>query len=262
MFPVIFEIGGSKIHSYGFFISIGYVSALLLGRYLAKARSLEPGPFMDIAFVAIITGVIGARLLYVITSLDYFSDHPGEALNFWNGGLVFYGGFIFASLSCLAYGYFRKMPILLSTDIVFAGVAFAHAFGRIGCFAAGCCHGSVCHLPWAIENHSSFVGESLRGHPLHPVQLYESAMLFALTAVLAYVIRGRKMRDGNPALLYLIGYAAIRFATEFFRGDLERGFVLGGLFSTSQAIALALFMIGSAFFIIRRLDSRPKGEAY
>jgi phosphatidylglycerol:prolipoprotein diacylglycerol transferase len=254
MFPVLLEIGGTKVHSYGFFIALGYVAALLLGRWLARGRGLDPGPFMDIAFIAIVSGVIGARLLFVITMPGYFAEHPGEILDFWSGGLVFYGGFILATLACLTYGWIRRMPIRLSTDIVVTGVAFAHGFGRIGCLAAGCCHGSSCAYPWAIKSDSSFVVESMRGQPIHPVQLYESLSLFALTGLLVWLIRGRKLADGATALVYLMGYAAIRFVMEMFRGDIDRGFVLGGWLSTSQFIAMGLFALGGGllFVFVRR----------
>ncbi len=251
MFPVLFEISGIKIHSYGFFIALGYVSALLVGRWLAKARGLDPGPFMDLAFIAIVSGVLGARLLFVITTPGHYLENPAEIFDFWNGGLVFYGGFILATVACLAYGRFRKMPIWASTDIVVTGVALAHAFGRIGCFAAGCCHGNTCHYFWGIISESSFTEPSLRGLPLHPVQLYESALLFSLAASLSYLIRFKKLKDGIPAILYLTGYAAIRFVTEFFRGDLDRGFVFGTWISTSQFIALGLFGLGGSLFLLR-----------
>ena len=254
MFPVLFEMGGIKIHSYGFFIALGYVATLFLGRWLARRRELDPGPFMDLAFIAIVSGVVGARLLYVITMPGYFAEHPEEIFDLWSGGLVFYGGFILATVACLAYGWLRHMPILLSTDIVVTGVAFAHGFGRIGCFAAGCCHGSLCEYPWAIHNHSGFVAEALRGKPIHPVQLYESVALFALSGLLVSLIVGKKHRDGVPAVVYLMGYAAIRFVMETFRGDIDRGFVLGGLLSTSQFIAVLLFLLGGGllFFFVRR----------
>jgi phosphatidylglycerol:prolipoprotein diacylglycerol transferase len=249
VYPELFEIAGQKIHSYGFFIALGYVCALLLGRWLAKSRGLDPAPFMDLAFIAIVSGVIGARLFYVITAPSEFIDRPGAIFDFWNGGLVFYGGFLLATGACFAYGLYRRMPVGLSCDIVLTGVAFAHAFGRIGCFAAGCCHGSACSLPWGMVNPSGFVAPSLKGVPLHPVQLYESFLLFALTGLLVWLIRGRKLRDGNAGLLYLTGYAAIRFVLEMFRADEDRGTVLGGWLSTSQGVALFLFALGAALFL-------------
>jgi len=256
MFPVLLQIGTMKIYSYGFFIALGYISALGLGRYLARARGFDPAPFMDLAFIAIVSGVIGARALYIITEPAQFIAHPGSVFDVWNGGLVFYGGFLLAMIVCLAYGRWKKMPLLLTTDIVVTGVAFAHAFGRIGCFAAGCCHGNYCPYPWGIHNDTEFVNPALKGQPLHPVQLYESAALFALSLLLTWMVAKRKVKSGLGALTYLMGYAAIRFVMEFYRGDDDRGVVLGGTLSTSQGIALALFILGCGGILVGRFRSK------
>jgi phosphatidylglycerol:prolipoprotein diacylglycerol transferase len=251
MFPLLFAVGSFQVYSYGFFIAVGYLSALALGHFLARSRGLDPAPFMDIAFLAIVSGVVGARALYIITEPAIFVAHPSEVFNVWNGGLVFYGGFLLAALACLAFGWKKQMPLWLSTDIALTGVAFAHAFGRIGCFAAGCCHGNYCSYPWGIHNDTPFVSPALRGQPLHPVQLYESFSLLLLTGLLTWLIHKRKVADGIPALIYLMGYAVIRFVMEFFRGDDDRGVVLGGLLSTSQGIALLLIATGGGLMIFR-----------
>jgi len=254
MFPVLFEISGLKIYSYGFFIAVGYLSALLLGRYLAKSRGLDPSPFMDIAFIAIVSGVLGARLFFVLQNLEQFARHPGEILDFWNGGLVFYGGFLLATFTCVLYGFWKKMPLWLSADIGVTSLALAHGFGRIGCFAAGCCYGSFCPYPWGVHNDTAFLDPALSGQALHPVQLYESFALFLLAGLMAWLVRARKCSAGTVAMIYLTGYAAIRFVTEFFRGDLDRGFVVGGWLSASQGVALVLFLLGSGV-LVRRFRS-------
>jgi phosphatidylglycerol:prolipoprotein diacylglycerol transferase len=207
---------------------------------------------MDLAFIAIVSGVVGARILYIITEPAEFLRNPWEIFNFWNGGLVFYGGFILALLVCLAYGRWKKMPILLGLDISVTGVALAHGFGRIGCFAAGCCHGNYCPYPWGVHNDTEFVAKEFKGQPLHPVQLYESLSLFVLAALMTWLIQGKKTKDGTVAAIYFTGYAAIRFVMEFFRGDDDRGTVFGGALSTSQAISIALFLLGAALFFGRR----------
>ncbi len=251
MFPIIGEIAGFRIYSYGFFIAAGYLSALVLGRWLAKGRGLDPAPFMDLALIAIVSGVVGARLFYVLQNIPHFYQFPGEILNVWNGGLVFYGGFLLAAVVCPLFAYWKKMPFCLSADIVLAGVALAHGFGRIGCFAAGCCYGSYCPYPWGMRNSSEFVDEGLKNQPLHPVQLYESLSLFLLALLMARLISRKKTQAGTAALVYLSGYASIRFVTEFFRGDLDRGFVGGSWLSASQGIALVFLALVTAVFAWR-----------
>ena len=256
MHPVLLEIGSFKIYSYGFFIAVGYVSALLLGRFLAKSKNRDPSPFMDIAFIAIVSGVIGSRVLYVMTEPSKFIANPLEIFDVWNGGLVFYGGLLLAGATSLAYGAWKKIPLVEGADIVLTGVAFAHAFGRIGCLAAGCCHGSACRYPWGILNNTPFVDPALRGQPLHPVQLYESISLFALSGMMTWLIYKSRARNGISTAVYLLGYSSIRFFLENFRGDSERGFVLDGALSTSQVISIVLFMLGLLIlpFAFRRKD--------
>lgn len=255
MLPVLLEIGGLRIHSYGFFIALGYISALVLGRRLAARQGLDPAPFMDLAFAAIASGVVGARALFVITAWSHFKSHPLEILDLWSGGLVFYGGFVLAALVCVGFGAWKKLPLWRSTDIVLTGVALAHGFGRIGCFAAGCCHGSICALPWAISLRSEVVAPALRGQPLHPVQLYEAAALFAMAWLMSRALNRRKLRAGIVSGFYLSGYASIRFFLEYLRGDEGRGFLPGTALSTSQAIAATLFCLGCGI-LIRRLRSQ------
>ncbi|HEY8279997.1 MAG TPA: prolipoprotein diacylglyceryl transferase, partial [Bdellovibrionota bacterium] len=223
----------------------------LLGRWLARSRGLNPAPFMDLALVAIMSGIVGARMFFVLSNLDYYRQHPGEMADFWNGGLVFYGGLILGTVACLAYGIWRRMPLWLSTDIVLAGVTLAHAFGRIGCFAAGCCHGNYCPYPWAVRPQSEFVEDPFKGQPVHPVQLYESFSLFFLAGLMVWLVREKKLRDGAATILYCLGYGIIRFVMEAFRGDESRGFVLGHWLSTSQSIALGLFLLGCGILVGR-----------
>lgn len=255
MHPILFEFAGRPVYSYGFFIALGYLAALYVGRGLAKSRGLNPAPFMDVAFLGIVTGIFGARIFFIAQNIPYFSAHPDELLDVRGGGLVFYGGFFLATPSALLYGWWKKMPIQLSCDIVFASVALAQAFGRLGCFAAGCCYGSYCPYPWGIHLPSDLVAPNLRDQPLHPTQLYESAGLFVLAALLLWLVRKRKLRAGSTTLVYVGGYALLRFIVEYFRGDEDRGYLLGTTLSVSQAIAIPLFL-GSGALLFRRIRAK------
>ena len=111
-----------------------------------------------------------------------------------------------------------------------------------------------------MHNYTDFVAKELKGQPLHPVQLYEAASLFALAGLLTWLILKRKTRDGTVAILYLTGYALIRFFMELFRGDDDRGTVLGGNLSTSQGIAILLFAVGLGLWGFRINVTRRVGR--
>lgn len=254
MFPVLFEIGGLPIQSYGFFIALGYVAALLLTRKLASARSLSAADFSDLTFFCLLVGILGARILFVLTNFRYFMGRPAEIFSFWSGGLVFYGGFLLVVPMLFFFFRLRGIPWKTGLDVLAPGLALGHAIGRIGCLAAGCCHGSYCEYPWAVHLNTDLVEPALRGLPVHPVQVYESLGLLVLCGWLLWLFR-RKPASGAVAAAYVMGYALLRFVVEFFRGDSIRGAVLG--ISTSQALALLLFAAaGMILFYRRRKTSR------
>jgi phosphatidylglycerol:prolipoprotein diacylglycerol transferase len=219
---------------------------------------------------------VGARLVFVATNVpDYVrlcrDEHDClRALRVWEGGLVFYGGF-FGALAVAVY-YTRRfaMNFWRTADILAPSVALGHFFGRLGCFAAGCCWGKEATgraLAWAVR----FPSESLafqdyvaRGAlpssaevtpPLHPVQLYEA--LGELTLFFALSLLGRRKRwDGQVLVAYLFGYAVLRFVVELFRGDAARKFVIGWL-STSQFLALVAAAFAAALLAWRRRAASP-----
>ena len=251
MQPIFFHAFGYPVQAYGLLIAVGYLAALFLIRRLARFHHLDPGPYTDLCFIALCAGLVGGRALFVLTNLAYFREHPVEIVEFWGGGLVFYGGFLTAFPAALLYLRHRKLPLPLSLDVLAPGLAIGHAFGRIGCFFAGCCHGRYCELPWAVRLHSDQVEPALRGLGLHPTQLYEAAGLFLLTGLLAWLHLGRKAKAGTVALVYLMGYAALRAVVEIFRGDSIRGTLAGTPLSTSQLIAAVLFL-GGGLALFRR----------
>jgi phosphatidylglycerol---prolipoprotein diacylglyceryl transferase len=251
MFPILFELGGIKVYSYGFFIALGYLAGLFLGRFLVRERGLPAAPYMDLGLVAIVSGVLGGRVLFVLTNLAYFKQHPWETLDFWQGGLVFSGGFFSGVAASVLYLRWKKLPLGTSLDIMAPSVALAHAFGRIGCLGAGCCYGSYCPYPWGVHLHSAFVETALQGKPLHPTQVYEAASLFLLSAGLVHLFRRKKLPEGGVGIAYVAAYAVLRSVIEIFRGDEVRGFVVGRWLSTSQAIALVLLLACGGFLIGR-----------
>jgi phosphatidylglycerol:prolipoprotein diacylglycerol transferase len=132
------------------------------------------------------------------------------------------------------------MPVFDTMDVFAPGVAIGQAVGRLGCFAAGCCWGRECDLPWGVRFRSDFAAPVPLDKTLHPVQLYESAANFLIFAVLLRMC-SKEHRPGQVIGWYLVLYSTARFIVEFFRVH-EQSLV--GPFSLTQWIALGLLALG------------------
>lgn len=251
MHPLLFNIGPVPIHSYGLLIAIGFLSALEVIRRLCIRIKMPVDPVMDLVFWLLISGFVGARALFVFTRLDYFIAHPIEIIKIWEGGLVFFGGLITATILFIVWIRKTKLPVWRTMDVLVPGLVLNHAFGRLGCLAAGCCYGKPTDLPWGIHLHSELVERSLQGLALHPVQLYEAGSLMILFLGLLWVFKHKRF-DGQVGLTYFVIYPIIRSIVELFRGDIIRGFVIDPWLSTSQFISI-LVVIASLGVLLLRL---------
>jgi len=248
MFPEILSIGRFTLHSYGMLLAIGFIAAFFLLKKTAKIFQVDQELLADAAAGAVISGIAGARLLFVLMNPDDFIYSPLSALYLWEGGLVFFGGFIGGLLWLLYFSGRSGIPVLKLLDAFAPSLLLAHAFGRLGCFLAGCC--------WGIHT-DSFLGvkfthpETLCGTnlPVHPVQLYSSLFLFIFSYILYRYLSRKKPEAGSGAALYLFVYGTFRFFIEFLRGD-DRGRALWGL-STTQTIAA--FLAAAGLILFRKL---------
>ncbi|MCU1383837.1 MAG: lgt [Acidobacteria bacterium] len=240
MYPRLFELGAVTVYTYGVLLAAAYLLGLKLAMVRAKARGLDANRVLDLGIYIIISALIGAKLLLLITDFRTFTANPRELLTLARSGGVFYGGLILAVTVALIYIRKVGLPFWTTTDVFAPGIALGHVVGRFGCLFAGCCYGKPTTLPWGITFTDPFaaanVGTPL-GVPLHPTQLYEAgAELLILIVLLMTEKKGRGFA-GRTFWLYMLLYAISRFIIEFFRGD-ERGTV--GMFSTSQFISLVL----------------------
>ena len=171
---------------------------------------------------------------------------------------MFFGG----PLACIPFAvwYIRKyrLPMWKTMDILVPGLTVNHAFGRLGCLAAGCCYGKPTGGDWGIRLYSDLVEKEYQGIPLHPTQIYESTALFILFFGLLYVFRKRAF-DGQVVLTYFMAYPIIRSIVEVFRGDLIRGFVIDGVLSTSQFLSILVFVGASIVLSLRLKQVRELG---
>ncbi len=240
MYPVLVRIGPINIYSYGVMLALGFLVAIFLARRRAISLGMDGDAIIDLGIWLIISGILGARLLYVILNLNYYKEVPLESVMIWRGGLVWYGGLISAVLVAMGFLRKRKMPILKTGDLMLPYVALGQAIGRIGCFLNGCCYGKPTSLVFGV----SFTAAQA---PVHPTQLYESAAMFLLYLALRKIKPG----DGKTILLYLLFYSTFRFFNEFLRGD--NPIALAGL-TVSQLISVIVFII--AIILWRSLPSR------
>ncbi len=249
MLPEIIHYGNFSLQSYGLFLALSYFSAFFALRFLAKKRGFLAEDFSNLAFICLVLGVIGSRVLFVFLHREAFAKNWVSAFYFWSGGLVFYGGFILSTLFLFWYFPKKKIPWKVGLDISAAALAIAHAVGRLGCLFAGCCHGKICEYPWGIKMYSSLVDPNLSGIPLHPTQLYESIGLFLIGGICIFVILKNLLAPGKTAMVYVILYSILRFNIEFFRGDLNRGVIPYFEISTSQCISICLFLLSIGILI-------------
>jgi phosphatidylglycerol---prolipoprotein diacylglyceryl transferase len=253
--PVLFSIGRLTIYSYGFMIAVGMMAGLFLARRQAAREGIDQDKIIDIAFYILVAALIGARLLFVLMNLGEYAAHPLDILKIWQGGLVFYGGLLPAVAIAIWYIKRLGLPLWQMADIFAPSLALGHAFGRIGCFLAGCCYGEACGLPWAVT-FTDPRSLAPQGIPLHPTQLYSVLGLLLLFAFLLF-LRKKKTFQGELFWTYLLCYTVGRFFLEFLRGD-DRGSVLGGILSTTQAISIPLAGISVAMLLYLRSKGMKK----
>ena len=261
MYPRLLELGPITVYTYGVLLAAAYLLGLKLAMTRAKTRGLDANRVLDLGIYIIISALVGAKLLLLVTDFRTFTANPRELLTLARAGGVFYGGLILAVV--VALWYIRKigLPLWTTCDVFAPGIALGHVVGRFGCLFAGCCYGKETRLPWAITFHDPFaaanVGTPL-GVPLHPTQLYEAGAEFLILLLLLGIERRNRGFPGRTFWLYMLLYGVSRFIIEFYRGD-ERGNPIGTL-STSQLISvlLAPLAVVMLVYLARAIAPEPK----
>ncbi len=259
MHPILLQFGSFKLPTYGLLVATGYLSGILYIFRKAGPAGFKKEPLSDLIFYSVISGMLGAKLFYAATywkefGYDFFSK-AAYLLKSFQYGFVFYGGLIFGGAAFLITARRRKLEALKAADLFAPALALGHAFGRIGCFMAGCCYGSptTCPISVTFTNPASEINPAYLGVPLHPTQLYEAAGNFIIFLLLNAALRrslAKKLPGGAVTLLYAALYSALRFSVEFLRGD-DRGAIHMGL-SPAQLISAAVFAAAASVFLVLR----------
>jgi len=246
MHPVLFKIGSVSIHTYGFFVALGFMSGIFVAAKEAERLNFSKEIITDLAFYILIAAILGARIFYVFTTPQLFIEDPLEIFKIWHGGLVFYGGFIAALITGIIYLKSKQVPLWKTTDIIAPSIALGQFSGRLGCFSAGCCYGKETNLSWGVcfTNTDSLAP---LGIFLHPVQLY-SAFANLIIFTLLWYFRLRKGFDGQLFWGYVLLYGITRAFIEILRGDF-RGSVFFNIFSVSQVVGIVM-SVGAIFMLL------------
>jgi len=255
--PLLFEFHlGSRelgLHTYGVLIALGFAIGIWLAVRQGRRLGLDGGKLLDLSFWMLVVGLVGSRIVYVaVNAGDFVRSCAGDGnprswgrllsnctrvLQVWEGGLVFYGGLIGATIVTLLFVRRERWSFWKVADVFAPSLALGHVFGRLGCFAAGCCFGKMCDTPWAVSfPHGSVAYDELHRSgsvalgarltpPLHPTQLYEAAGELVIFVALIF-LRTRKRFDGEVLLVYALGYATLRSVIEVFRGDFARSYIV------------------------------------
>ena len=251
MYPELVRLFGGGLHTYGVLIAVGFLLAIVMTSRQARREGTDPDRLLDLAFWLLVAGFVGARLLFILTDLGHYVQAcrgTGEArttgrvvwdctraLHVWEGGLVWYGGFLAALGAGVWVLHRKRMKILRTADLIMPAVPMGHFFGRLGCFAGGCCFGKPTSGPLGV----AFGPRSLAFNdlidvlppgatvtmPLHPTQLYEALGELLIFFWLLWLGR-RKRFDGQVLLAYLLAYPLLRTVVEVFRGDAGRRYIV------------------------------------
>jgi phosphatidylglycerol:prolipoprotein diacylglycerol transferase len=257
MHPRLLTTPFFTLPSFGLLLASAYGASYWWLMRAGRRERLDVDALASLGMWAIVGAFLGAKALMILRGLGEYVAAPSEifSLSVFASAGDFYGGFIGALLtSTMFLRLHPRLPFWRVADVCGPAIALGQAIGRIGCFLAGDDYGLPTNLPWAVtftDPQAARIGGAPLGVPLHPVQLYESIVCLLLFAVLVRISRHKRF-DGEVILAYTLLYAIARFALEFLRGDADRGFMFGGLLSTSQVIAMILGPAALALWFVRR----------
>lgn len=240
MLPVLATVGPLTIYSFGLLLGLG----LLAGTYYVwkhgRAASLPEERLLDVTFLTILGGLVGARVLYVLSNPSLYAEEYVGVLYFWQGGLSFWGAVLGGVITILAVSRKFRWPSGQLFDLVAPAAAMGGTFGYIGAFLNGSAYGGETGFIWGVSQ-QGLVGAR------HPSQILEALLQF-LIFVMLLRFRKRAPFAGFLALMYLVSYSLGRFILEFLRGDQTH---LTGPFSQAHMISILVGTLSLLLLYLR-----------
>ena len=246
MHPVLFKVGTLTIGTYGLLLSFGFFLALVLSKHLGKREGISTKKIVDLSVSLLFAGVVGSKLLMIVVDLFNGADIVGILdLAYLRAGGAIHGGIISAVIAFFWQTKRLRLPVLKTMDCMSPALALGQAVGRLGCFYAGCCYGTTSSLPWAVtfvDIEAQNISGTPLAIPLHPVQLYSFLSSLIVTVMLLMVFKRRQF-VGQVSGCYFVMEGALRIIVEHWRGDIDRGFLLGIPWLSTGRLTSCLFVI-------------------
>ncbi|NPC94278.1 prolipoprotein diacylglyceryl transferase [Bacillus sp. WMMC1349] len=249
--PIAFQLGPIAVHWYGIIIGVGALLGLWMAVREGERRGLHKDTFVDLVLFAIPIAILCARAYYVLFKWDYYSEHPDQIIQIWNGGLAIHGGLIGAILTGIIFAKKKGLSFWKLADIAAPSILLGQAIGRWGNFMNQEAHGGSVsrqflenlHLPDFIINQMY-----VNGQYYHPTFLYES--LWSLTGVLILILlRKANLKRGELFLTYVIWYSIGRYYIEGLRTD---SLMLTDTLRIAQVISIVLIVCAVGVILFRR----------
>ncbi|MEM4266743.1 MAG: prolipoprotein diacylglyceryl transferase [Candidatus Nanoarchaeia archaeon] len=242
--PVLLSIGPVNIYTWGLIVAIGFFVGIMLAARYGKKIGLKEDTVYGLCFYILLGGVLGARILFVITNFGTYIDDPLGIFKVWNGGMDFVGGLAGGILGAYVFVKIKKLSVGTYFDLVAPYIALGHAIGRLGCVLGDGGHlGKPTNLPWGI---------TYEGVARHPTALYEMLLLVGLFIFLIKV-RKKNMEKGMLFISYVMGYSVLRFGLDFLRDDP----LYYGLTGTQWGLILAVLISGFFMYRIKKKAKKP-----
>lgn len=234
--PYFFQSPLINIRWYGVLIGLGMLMAIWVGLRLIKHFGLNEDAMLDAVLWAVPSGIVGARLYYVVFHWDYYGARLSETIRIWEGGLAIHGGLFAGVLAAYLYFRVKKIDFWPYLDIAMPALALAQAIGRWGNYFNQEAYGSLTDLPW---------GMLIQGQKVHPTFLYESIWDLLLFFLLYRVLWRMKKPTGWATAFYMVLYSVGRFFIEAIRTDSE----WFGPFKAAQVFSVMLIALGVVLYV-------------
>jgi phosphatidylglycerol:prolipoprotein diacylglycerol transferase len=260
MFPEIFHFGPLHLRSFGVMLAAAFLVGTWLALKEARRRGLDESKLINLVLVILVSSILGARGMYVLTHLEEYRSHPLMAFALWEGGLTLYGGLALGTIAGFAYMRRAGMPMGVTADVLTPSVALGVAIARIGCFLNGCCFGVPGHAYWCMRFPPGSPPDAIfPGERLHPSQLYNVLAAFVLFLLLLW-LRRRLKAPGQLWWTFLALFMLVRIPIDATRYYEPSAYVWNGPFgrvTDSGVIGGAIFVVSVVMWFLAGRAARP-----